>query len=60
MQREERTEDRTEVDYVANHWKYLQPHIREAIMTLVDGALTSEFGPSTKTGVNNRTGQQAA
>jgi hypothetical protein len=34
----------TEVCYIANHWHYLQPHVREAIMTLVDGALTSAYG----------------
>ena len=34
----------TEVCYIANHWRFLQPHVREAIMTLVDGALTSAYG----------------
>ena len=34
----------TEVCYIANHWRYLQPLVREAIMTLVDGALTSAYG----------------
>lgn len=31
----------TEVTYIENHWRHLQPHVREAIMTLVDGALTA-------------------
>ena len=30
----------TEVSYIERHWEFLQPHVREAIMTLVDGALT--------------------
>ena len=33
----------TEVSYIANHWAHLQPHVREAIITLIDGALTSEY-----------------
>jgi hypothetical protein len=31
----------TEVTYLENHWRHLQPHVREAIMTLVDAALTA-------------------
>ena len=33
----------TEVTYIENHWPHLQPHVREAIMTLIDGALNLRF-----------------
>ena len=33
-------ETATPVTYIAEHWGQLQPHVREAILTLVDAALT--------------------
>jgi hypothetical protein len=29
------------VDYIATAWPQLQPHVREAIVTLIDGALNA-------------------
>ena len=41
----------TEVTYLENHWPHLQPHVREAIMTLVDGALTAGLVDGNGSGV---------
>ena len=37
----------TEVVYIENHWAMLPPHVREAIMTLIDGALSSGLAGET-------------
>jgi hypothetical protein len=32
------------IDYVAGSWPVLPPHVKEAILTLVDAATTKHFG----------------
>ena len=32
----------TSLTYIAHHWASLPPHVREAILTLVEGALAIE------------------
>ena len=51
---------RSELDFVQMYWRDLQPHVREAIMTLIDAALSAQETERDSLGEGDETPEMAA